>query len=105
MRRPFDVELLAVIEGNVDVLRNELVKYHTIIDTLNLYISAIELSPSLRQLARIDCIDVEEQLRGVKIGRSLLMRRIDVHQNDLGRIVVADDRAPGQVQKASAIES
>src|SRR5207302_8535849 len=40
MRHPFDIQLPAVIKRNRDVLADQLVKYNTIIDTLNPYILA-----------------------------------------------------------------
>src|SRR5205823_10003323 len=105
MRRPFDVQLFAIVERRLHILANELVKYYTIIYTLNLYIPAIELASAFGELPRIDGIDVEQLLGGVKVGRCLLRRRIDVEQDDFLRVVIGGDRASRQIDERSAIEA
>src|SRR5438067_534441 len=103
MRRPFDIQLFAIVERRLHVLANQLVKYNTIIYTLNLYISAIELAAALSQLAWIDGIDIEQLFRRMEVGGCLLRRRIDVEQDDFFWVVIGGDRPAHQIKKRCAI--
>ena len=105
MRRPFDIQLFAIVERCLHIFANELVKYNTIIYTLNLYISAIEFAAAFRQLAWIDGIDIEQFFRRVEVGRCLLRRRIDVEQDDFFRVMISGDRPSRQIDKRAAIDS
>src|ERR1700741_1699378 len=94
MRRPLDVELLPVVEWRGDVFANQLVEYHAVVDAFDLGLSTEQLPALELQLARIDGIDPEQQLRRREVGIRLLLPRVDVHEDDFGGIVIAGDRPP-----------
>src|SRR4051794_14473940 len=55
--------------------------------------------------ARVDGVNSGEQFRGGEIRIRFLFRRIDVHQDHLGRIVAAGDRALRQLNERFAVET
>ena len=97
-------ELLVLLERRLDILADQLIKYYTVIDTLNLYVSAIEFPAAFDQFPRIDGIDIKEQLCRIEVWRCLLMRRVDVHEDDFRRIVIPDNRSARQFEKRIAIQ-
>src|SRR5712691_2853659 len=105
MRRPLDVELLAIVERNGRILANQLVKYDTIIDALNLYVSAVKLLSAESELPWVDGVDAKQQLGSREVGIGLLLSRIEIHQDHFRRIVIAEDGAAGEGEEPVAIES
>ena len=88
--------VLANVERQLDALAHQFVDDRTVVDALDLDLAAVfvvvELAAALDQRHDIDDRDSQFLLRDQEIGQRLLVLRIDLHQDDVFGIVLADDQ-------------
>ena len=100
MSGPLDVEFVAQIEGQRDALALQFVDDAAVVDAADFDLAAVlaveQLLAALLQRQNVDDGDSEPALCDQKIRQRLLMLGIDLHQDDVLRIVISDDELPHQ---------
>ncbi len=95
MAGPLDVERVAVVEGELDVLSFEFVDDCPVVDTVDRDFAAIALVEEavalFAELGDVDGGDVEFVLVDVEVREGLLVFGIDFEEDYVFGIVVADD--------------
>ena len=92
---PLDVERVAVVEGELDVLALELVDDGPVVDAVDGDLAAIALVEEaialFAEFGDVDGGDVEFVLVDVEVGEGLLVVGIDLEEDYVLGVVVADD--------------
>ena len=92
---PLDVERVAVVEGQLDVLALEFVDDGAVVDTVDRDVAAIALVEEavalFAEFGDVDGGDVEFVLVDVEVREGLLVVGIDLEEDYVFGIVVADD--------------
>jgi hypothetical protein len=92
---PFDVEVVSVVERELDGFSLEFVDDGSIVDTMNGDFASFALIEEaialLAEFGDVDGGDVEPVLVDAEVGESLLVVRIDLEEDDVFGVVVADD--------------
>src|SRR5258708_40203325 len=95
MAGPRDVERVAVVEGELDVLAFEFVDDGSVIDAVDGDFAAGALVEQavalLAEVGDVDGGDVEVVFVDVEIGESFLVAGVDLEEDYVFRVVVADD--------------
>src|SRR5262245_18340487 len=106
---PLDVEVVAVVEGQRDAAPLEFFGYDPIVDSRDGPAPAVLTTPQLTALAndrgRVHRADTPHSFGRDEVSVRLLVERIDLHQDDLARIVAAQQHASHQLQIAVAIQA
>ena len=95
MACPFDVERVAVVEGELDVFALEFVDDGPVVDAVDGDVAAIALIEEavalLAEFGDVDGGDVEFVLVDVEVGEGLLVVGVDLEEDYIFGVVVADD--------------
>ena len=95
MAGPLDVEGVAVVEGELDVLALELVDDGAVVDAVDGDVAAVALIEEavalFAEFGDVDGGDVELVLVDVEVGEGLLMVGVDLEEDYVFGVVVADD--------------
>ena len=105
MRRPLDLEVIAVVERKVRSLVRQLVEDHPVVDAHHRRaVRSKQLAATLDQVRWIDRVDVEQQLGRREIDVRFLAKRIEIQEDDLARIVITDDGLAGQSEERTSVQ-
>jgi len=96
MASPLDVEVVAVVEGELDVFALELVDDGAVVDAVDGDLAAVtvveEAVATLDEGCDVDGGDAESVFVDVEVGEGLLVRGVDLEEDYvLGGVVVEDD--------------
>ena len=97
MAGPLDLEIVAPVESEFDILTFQFVDDRAVVDTpdrgaLSITL-VVEPRAFLSYLHDVDSADAEHFLGEQEIGQSLLVGGIDLHEDDVFRIVRTEDGA------------
>ena len=109
MAGPLDVEVVAVVEGELDVLALELVDDGAVVDAVDGNLAAgmfVEEAVALfAQPGNVDGGNVELVLVDVEVGAGLLLVGVDLDEHYVLGVVVADDDLAEELPVAFVVEA
>src|SRR5581483_3732415 len=105
MTCPFDIDFVCEPEMGDDVAANQFVGDDAVIDAFDLDVVEVEFAAAPFKIAHVGDFQTQHILRDEKVGKGLLLLRIDFEEDNLPRVVAVEDHSLEQALVAQFIEA